>query len=45
MSMTLTGYCINRKSCGLVDMTFDLVERSRFESARDYANEDKKNNT
>ena len=39
--MTLTSYSINRKSRGLIDMIFDLVERSRFESARDYANVDR----
>ena len=38
MTMTLTSYCINRKLCGVMDMTFDLVERSRFESGHDYAN-------
>ena len=38
MTMSVTGYCINRKSRGLMNMTFDLVERSGFESVRDYAN-------
>ena len=38
MTMTVTSYCFNRISRGLMDMILNLVERSCFEYARDYAN-------